>query len=215
LNFGGVVTEVSANSITIQGFVSRIGGIQSSQKTERNASIFRGNPLTIMINGRMIKGITAVSTWETLTVTAASGEVTTFRRIDQPLLRFEACEELAAGKYLAVLNNREIPYTDTYRLADVRVGDVVIIASRRENGIAVCKTIRIMRRPGGQIPPTPVEPPDPRHKHHEMRQAEQDLEEKGIPIPDRFLPPWELAVRPAKIAPMPRVFIPPIPPAAP
>jgi hypothetical protein len=209
------VIEVTPNSITIQSIMAEIGGIESIQKTERNASVYRGSPLTIIMHDRIIKAVTAVSTRETFTVTAASGEVTTFRRIDQPLRRFEVCEELAAGGHLSVLDRRDVDYSDSYRLADVRVGDIVVIQPRRENGTTICKTICIMRRPGGRIPPAPVESSDPRRKHHEMRQAEQDLEEKGIPIPDRFLPPWELDARRAKIAPMPREVIPRIPPAVP
>lgn len=209
----GVVVEVSKTSISLQGFSAYLHakGVTSIQMDERNASVAIGNPLTMTVNGRTITGIRPVSTHEALTITSASGAVTTFRRIDQPIRRFEPSEELAAGEIPVFTNGLPIIPWHTYRLADVRVGDVVRIECWREDGVNICESICIVRRPGGRIPPAPGEPANQKIKHHEKMQAAQDLEAKGIPIPDRFLTPWELASRRAKIAPMPREVVPRIP----
>ena len=213
----GFVIEVTKTSISLQWIsVSFEKGVTSIQRDERNATIVRGDPLTITVNGRTITGIMAVYTDEILTITSASGAVTIFRRIDQPIRLFEAGEELAARETPAIAADIQfVPASDTYRLTDVRVGDLVMIKCRLDGGVNICDTICILRRPGGRIPPAPGERAGSQIKHHERAQAFQDLEEKGIPIPDRILPSWELAARRAKNAPMPREVIPRIPPAVP
>jgi hypothetical protein len=82
---------------------------------------------------------------------------------------------------------------DTYRLTDIKVGDVVSVdAGVTRTKERFCRNIIIMRRPGGTIPPVPTDPfagkPDLAHLAFHVRfQAEQDWEEKGIPIPRRYL----------------------------
>lgn len=89
-----------------------------------------------------------------------------------------------------------------YRMSDVRVGDQVIVGRwHTRDDVWVCYEIRITRRPGGKIPEAPRDQnaKDLGYKWHEYCQAHQDFEEKGIPIPAKFLPEYK-----DKIAPMPR-----------
>jgi hypothetical protein len=104
---------------------------------------------------------------------------------------------------------------DMYRLTDVKVGDSVMILYARTGGVDICDHIRITKRPGGQVPPLPDEaewlasiegslpaktranlsPPTlakirerdaKRIRYHERMNAYWDLEEKGIPYPEKF-----------------------------
>jgi hypothetical protein len=118
--------------------------------------------------------------------------------------RFPASGPLAGGKY-----GQRLGYPSMYRLADIRVGDKVDIFCERINGVYYCTHICILGRPGGKIPPSPGEPADIIYKWHERRQAYQDWEEKGIPIPDKYHPGGPEA----GIAPAPRELKPRIPPA--
>jgi hypothetical protein len=38
----------------------------------------------------------------------------------------------------------------------------------------------------GEVPPAPGQRPADRYPHSERMQAEQDWEEKGIPLPDKY-----------------------------
>ena len=100
----------------------------------------------------------------------------------------------------------------TYELGEVRVGDEVEVVYLLRGGRNVCFQILINRRPGGTIPPLPADLPKNgmsgnRKPRHERLQAYQDLEEKGIPIPDKHLPvhPAELSHPLPPVAPKPRV----------
>jgi hypothetical protein len=102
--------------------------------------------------------------------------------------------------------------------------------------------ITIRRRPGGKIPPfygDPFVATSPELAFHLSYQAEQDWEEKGVPIPAKYLPngrawwtnppypPVAPLPRPGILrteapsprqrveAPTPHEYIPPIPPARP
>jgi hypothetical protein len=99
--------------------------------------------------------------------------------------------------------------TNTYELADIRVGDIVDVVYVPRNGQNVCYMILIYRRPGGQIPPLKSDLPrgnipGSNNPWHERVQAYQDWEEKRIPIPDKYLPPGELSVPFPTVAPKPR-----------
>jgi hypothetical protein len=91
----------------------------------------------------------------------------------------------------------------SYRITDVQVGDHVMIGRSSLNGVDYCHMICIYRRPGGKIPPAPDDKKGKyvhrKYQWHEYYQARQDFEEKGIPIPDKFLPESE-----RKSIPMPR-----------
>jgi hypothetical protein len=127
--------------------------------------------------------------------------------------RFAASETLAAGKVAKV--RREMPgvrshhsvqWAFMYRLSDVKVGDGVSINYAFIGGESICDHICIQRRPGGRVPPIPdgAEPlttpaGKPRILYHEYMNAYWDLEDKGIPYPEKFG-----EYRRFPIAPMPR-----------
>ena len=98
-----------------------------------------------------------------------------------PAKKFLLVEELAKGNYI-----KGTPPGDTYRITDVRVGDWVGIEFCRRNGIDICKTITIERRPHGRVPPAPGENPDAFRKHHERANADQDWEKKRIAYPRKY-----------------------------
>ncbi len=205
----GVVTEVTTSSITIQGFSYTLSGVECrSPSLTPGINYLSGNPLTLTINGNSIQGTSILTSTETLAITGLDGQVTTFCRVDQPLQRYKACPALAAGGVLSSLKNRSLSSCDSYRLSDVRVGDVVdLCCLSGGRGIAECQTIGIRRRPGGRVPPALGEPANRLEKFHEIMQAAQDLEEKAAArLPDPFLSKG-CAERRAKIAPMPREVI--------
>lgn len=71
-----------------------------------------------------------------------------------------------------------------YLPTDVRVGDVVRIEFADDGVEAVCERITIRRRPGGRVPPGYCKGDTLRH--HERMNAHQDLEEKDIPLPEKY-----------------------------
>lgn len=102
---------------------------------------------------------------------------------------------------------------EMYRITDVKVGDLVEIGYARWNGVDICHNICIVKRPGGRVPPLPEEAEmlrwpesklspsrlanlsqellaDLRSRrpipHHEYWNAYWDLEDKGIPFPEKF-----------------------------
>jgi hypothetical protein len=76
-----------------------------------------------------------------------------------------------------------------YRLIDLQRGDRVFVKYDRVRGLDTCTTLAIQRRPGGRVPPNPGEPVNRRNRYHDFANAKQDFEEKGIPIPQRFIVP--------------------------
>jgi hypothetical protein len=142
--------------------------------------------------------------------------------------RFAVSETLAAGqvpKDPRPIPGRRKPYpvmaSEMYRLTDVRVGDWVAISYSSVTGIITCDHICIQKRPGGRVPPLPDEaealrggkprPGSPKRlyiPYHEWINAYWDLEDKGIPFPEKFgyMRRWP-------VAPMPReVKVPPTTP---
>jgi hypothetical protein len=98
----------------------------------------------------------------------------------------------------------------THLGSDLRVGDVVRLWTyKTQDGSEWSKEITITRRPGGQIPSQWGDPfIGSEHAFHLRDQAEQDWEEKGIPIPAKYLDqrgqaPWTNPPYPP-VAPMPR-----------
>jgi hypothetical protein len=97
-----------------------------------------------------------------------------------------------------------------YRLTDVKVGDWIGIKYAYLDGVSICDHICIWKRPGGLVPPLPAEaearrnplaawkashPGQPVPKaietmifipYHEEMNAKWDLEDKGIPYPEKF-----------------------------
>lgn len=77
----------------------------------------------------------------------------------------------------------------SYRLADLKPGDEVLVTTGvSESGLEEWTTeIQIRRRPGGRIPIQPGELFGSEGSWHNVMQAQQDWEERGLPIPSRFL----------------------------
>lgn len=104
-----------------------------------------------------------------------------------------------------------------YLPSDVRVGDRVEIMYADDGRTATCHEINILRRPGGRVPPDHAAIAAPFTRHHDLMNAQQDWEERRIPIPDQY----HLGGKQGAIAPMPRDVLPPeegpprIPPAKP
>ena len=105
----------------------------------------------------------------------------------QPPVAFQAGNILADGGFSEALM---APYS--YRWSDVKVGDRVSIRFEKVGGARNCTAIRIERRPGGRVPAAQLKEQDPFHKGipqwHELANALQDFEEKGIPLPEKYRP---------------------------
>ncbi len=71
-----------------------------------------------------------------------------------------------------------------YKASDVRAGDKILVYTARYDGVEEIQSISILRRPGGRVPPSHENPPD--YKHHERMNAFQDLEKRGIPLPEKY-----------------------------
>jgi hypothetical protein len=108
-------------------------------------------------------------------------------------VKYPACEELARGELVPAYADDD----PTYPLADVRVGDLVLVYL----SIKEVYEIRIWRRPGGRLGPPSVAGRGPRfrynvhlglfageHPYHEWINAFQDFEERGIPLPPKMRP---------------------------
>lgn len=127
--------------------------------------------------------------------------------------RFLASQTLLAGEYPKSVRpsrpGRQPRATlpkYRYRLKDVKVGDHVMIYFSHLGEGEVCDQICIGKRPGGLVPPLPdgaemLKTPTGKVlvPYHELRNALWDLEDRGIPYPEKF---GELRRWP--IAPMPR-----------
>jgi hypothetical protein len=114
---------------------------------------------------------------------------------------FPVSKTLAAGK--VAMEPRLMPGQtrgyhvsppNMYRLTDVKVGDWVGIHFAYLGGVCTCDHIRIFKRPGGTVPPLPEEAealwklhaPRPYVPYHEGMNAYWDLQDKGIPYPEKF-----------------------------
>jgi hypothetical protein len=186
--YRGTVTEITKDSITIRGLNYTISGLVTRVPTpDGKGDIVRGNPLTLNFryDGHKVTGVSAVVTPEAVTVTSATGEVTTLRA-DQAVLRFRLSEALAAGeipRYLGIGGQAFPPYL--YRITDVQVGDRIQLVGQHWDGVPTCNGISIERRPGGKVPPCPGEEPDVSVRHHERMNAAQAREEKASPTPGK------------------------------
>jgi hypothetical protein len=77
---------------------------------------------------------------------------------------------------------------ERYSLKDVLVGDLVVVTYATFPEGNVCQTVCIHRRPGGRVPPADDDRAHAEYRWHELANARQDLEEKGTPLPAKFLP---------------------------
>jgi hypothetical protein len=185
----GKVLSVTGGSIEVRSFGNILVGGAVPTKRDRQGETSIGNPITLYdldlntgIAREMMSGVMLRWAREEFTLTTAFGQTTTIRRADLPPRKFRVSEALAAGRYGGQSESQ------AYRLTDVRVGDEVDLELERLDGVWECTSIRIRRRPGGRIPPsreaTSIQFPE--LAWHERMNAEQDWEEKGIPVPNKF-----------------------------
>jgi hypothetical protein len=201
--FPGIVTAVSKDSITIQGIEAEFRGAVHStttSTTERGKITYAGN-FSFITPTKTWGGVAqAVGTKEGYTLfDDRNNVIAVIRKQDQVPRVFKLSKELAASGVRKGL----LP-ADAYRIQDVKVGDGVDIRFDQVDGIDTCTEIRISRRPGDLVPPSPDDRGDIKGlKYHEYQNAYNEWLDNGTPIPDKFLAPWELEARRAKIAPMP------------
>ena len=120
--------------------------------------------------------------------------------------KFPVSETLADGKIPMkprLIAGQPRGYTvaasEMYRLTDVKVGDWVAISYAHLGETDICDHICIQKRPSGQVPPLPEEAellrtpkqysgePEVKHiRYDELINAYWDLEDKGIPYPEKF-----------------------------
>lgn len=72
-----------------------------------------------------------------------------------------------------------------YRMSDLKDGDLVEVLYNSRAGGDVAECLCIRRRPNGRVPPAPGDKAT-LLPFHERMNAQQDFEEKGIPIPEKF-----------------------------
>jgi hypothetical protein len=183
-NLGGEVTAVDRGSITVRGFrVVVHDGTWRAVSPTNHMAVETGNPLTVHLPDRAIPAKKIVRTRTLLTLDLPDGGVMLIQRQDQPARRFPVTDLLAGGGF-----PRDVLPQNTYRPADVRVGDEVHIRCKLVGGVDTCYAICIDRRPGGRVPPAPGEPADDPKPWHEYANACQDYEELGVPLPEKYRP---------------------------
>ncbi|MBX9622203.1 MAG: hypothetical protein K2X82_00155 [Gemmataceae bacterium] len=183
-DFRGEVTAVDAGSITVRGFEARLTcpvplGVRSEPAGVRTT--YQGDGLVAHLPGRSYPCARVVWTRAALTLTMADGSEVVLHRGAEPERRVPVDEVLAAGGFAPNLSPSE-----TYRLSDVRVGDEVNVYGKVADGRVVCTSISIERRPGGRVPPAPGEDPGTADPYHERKNAHQDFEYHGIPLPEKY-----------------------------
>ena len=141
------------------------------------------------------------------TVTEITKSSITVRWPGEEPKKFAVSETLASGgipKEPRLIPNRKQPYmvqdSFRYRLNDVKVGDHVVLSYAHIGTSDICDHICIVKRPGGRVPPLPdgavtakLYPPGFESKfrlsqipYHERINAHWDLEDYGIPYPEKF-----------------------------
>ena len=189
----------------------KVGGGRPLQLVPNAPSPYAGLPLGGGDGGESISGTVTAVDGVSITVAADEQRITQYTHDlvrghviaekliiipPQPPRQFVAVGSLAEGSYLK--NGKA---GRQYRLADVKVGDKVWFDWRLVGDVAEVHYVSIFRRPGGKVPPSPAEKLDEKNPWHERCNAFQNLEEKGIPLPEKF--------RPKPVEPPPP--IPPIP----
>ncbi|MBX9580931.1 MAG: hypothetical protein K2X87_11535, partial [Gemmataceae bacterium] len=184
LDLRGEVTAVDGRSVTVRGFAPLVEPRprQVMDPDGRGYTLVgQDGDLVVTLGGVAHLCRSAHVTDEVWTLTLANGDIRPVRRRDMPAREFPADEVLAAGGF-----SPQVTACSSYRLSDVRVGDLVFIEVRYDRDEPVCWAISIERRPGGRVPVAPGQKPDDNIKHHEVMNTYQDWEERGIPLPDKY-----------------------------
>ena len=103
---------------------------------------------------------------------------------------FLLSESLAGGGVPA-----EATGGDRYAIRDVLIGDLVVVTYGTFPQGSMCRSVSIHRRPGGRVPAADDDSPHAQNRWHDLVNAQQDLEEKGTPIPQKCLPTAAPAMR--------------------
>ena len=104
-------------------------------------------------------------------------------------LDLQLSADLRAGRF-----NPGMPSGRSYLPEDLQVGDGVSVDFNRRGGADICTAISIVKRPDGRVPLSPNVKADERqekavgYKYHDWQNAQNDLWERGIPLPDKFKP---------------------------
>lgn len=189
----GTVTAVSKTTISMRaldGISTRNGTWLDSKDGKR---LIAGNPVFVRIaHGPQSAARSVEFTRDGYIITPVDGDRVTVVREKQALRELHACEHLLQGKYAS-----DSLASYSYLISDVRVGDFVALEYKVVEDRFFIHAISIIRRPKGRVPPAPGEQEFPILKtyvrHHERMNAEQDWEEKGIPIPEKIrkrASPW-------------------------
>lgn len=202
-SLNGVVTALDHESITLRFLGLQINDISHTSDQWHGQSrvlILTGRPLTVistispLFPGGVIHPVRCEYAYrysgaESFTFTEADGTRRILKRADQSPRRFEVSDALRLGGYST---HAVASYSHSYRLADVKIGDVVRLRFERTDTYNIVDAICISSRPGGKVPAAPAQPKDVKMAFHEVAQAYQDWEEKGIPLPFELHPggPW-------------------------
>ena len=142
------------------------------------------------------------------TVTELGKDSITVRYGDEKPVRFPVSETLASGGFAkegrpfpAPARPHLVSPSFMFRLKDVKVEDRVHLLNVVIDGTVTCDHISITKRPGGRMPSLPKEAedlrrpeppppgfgdPPPYIPYNEYWDAYWDLEDKGIPYPEKF-----------------------------
>jgi hypothetical protein len=208
----GQVTAIREGSLTLVGIEAEFRGVSTYVAgPERGQTTFSGNPISLVTPTKTVKGAKIIRTNNAFTVIDDSGHAVTLYDKDQPSRTFKIAPELAKS-----VERKGVLPSDAYGLQDIKVGDYITIRYDRVKGTEYCTTMRIDRRPGGLVPPSPFEKIDGQlFRYHELQNAYNEWVDHGTPIPDKFLSPWELEERRSKTAPLPHAAVPRTPQAKP
>jgi hypothetical protein len=174
-----------------------VTGTPSAQERVGNARAARRQPApNIEFRNHTYGGTVTDITKTSITIEAPESKMTIFRFTPdgkpmgtpqevvipaQPPKLFHASETLANGKYA-----KDGVTRGTHLLTDVKKGDKVTIQHSRVNGVDICESVRIFRRPGGKVPPAAGDEKLANNQRWDtQRNGEQFIEEKVIP---GFLP---------------------------
>jgi hypothetical protein len=116
-------------------------------------------------------------------VTGVTREVISLRLGNGAEVTYRFTPDLAGARVPPGSRDRD----DRYLPADVKVNDKVLVDYVTDGKVVACEGISILRRPGGRVPPGYAPHCHPRS--HDVMNAYQDHEEKGIPLPGWARPP--------------------------
>lgn len=181
--WAAAIVAVGSDRILVQGFPPHAAGGITLWVSYRGCSVILGNPIDWYTTSRM-KADAIIASYSV--VIAVQGDhITVHRWADVPATEIRLSPQLAAG----IAPKDKFYYGHGYLPCDLAVGDIVrlqMIRKRDEKGPGVCEMFSIRRRPGGRVPPSRVVGLRG-ELHDEHMNAQVDWEERGIPMPAKFV----------------------------